>query len=148
MNEPFYQNGLRFTCQRCSACCRHDPGFVNLSEVDMNRLLEWSGLSRTDFIEKYCRWVEKGDGSEYLCLKEKKNYDCILWSDGCIAYQFRPYQCSSYPFWPSLVHNEDWWDANANDCPGIGKGEIHDQAKIAACLAQRKAEPYIRRDKK
>jgi Fe-S-cluster containining protein len=145
MDEPFYSNGLRFSCQRCSGCCRHDPGFVNLSEEDLGRLIQWAKMGREEFISIYCRWADRGDGYEYLCLKEKKNYDCILWDGGCIAYEARPFQCSSYPFWPSLLRDEDWWDANARDCPGIGKGDLHRIGEIETALAKRKAEPYIRR---
>ena len=35
-----------------------------------------------------------------LCLKEKPNFDCILWKDGCEAYEGRPVQCRTYPFDP------------------------------------------------
>jgi uncharacterized protein len=145
MSDEFYRDGLRFACQRCSGCCRFDPGIVNLSEQDLKRLLAWSGLTRDAFIAQYCRWVPKSDGFEYLCLLEKPNYDCILWDGGCIAYEARPFQCSSYPFWPSLLSDEDWWEANAQDCPGVNVGELHGKDEIKAYLTRRRAEPYIRR---
>ena len=148
MCEPFYKDGLRFSCQRCSSCCRFDPGIVNLSEQDLTKLLAWSALDRDRFIEAYCRWIPKGDGNEYLCLQEKSNFDCILWDNGCIAYENRPYQCSSYPFWTSLLTDEDWWEANAQDCPGVNKGDLHDRAEIEAHLTRRRSEPYIRRKAK
>lgn len=147
MNEPFYADGLHFSCQRCSGCCRHDPGVVRLSEQDLARLLAWSGLDRDGFISKYCRWVDRGDGTENLCLLEKKNYDCILWDQGCTAYESRPFQCSSYPFWPSLLRDEDWWAANAADCPGVNKGTLHERKEIESFLERRKREPYIMRKK-
>ena len=34
----FYSDGLRFECTRCSRCCRHTPGYVFLSENDVERL--------------------------------------------------------------------------------------------------------------
>lgn len=141
----FYRNGLHFECQRCSGCCRHDPGFVYLSEQDLVRLLDWSAMERDAFISSYCRWVPRGDGQEYLCLLEKPGYDCILWDNGCIAYESRPYQCSSYPFWQSLLTDEDWWDANAQDCPGIGKGRLYSREEIEERLEKRRKEPYIHR---
>lgn len=147
MKESFYQKGLRFSCQRCSSCCRHDPGFVNLSEKDLSNLIAWATTDRDSFIENYCRWVARPDGYEYLCLKEKENFDCILWSEGCIAYENRPFQCSSYPFWPSLLTDEDWWAANACDCPGVNKGVLHSAEEIELFLARRKEEPYIKRPK-
>lgn len=145
MNEPFYKDGLRFTCQRCSCCCRIDPGYVNLSEQDMENLQKWSTFDRDKVIDTWCRWVSKGDGYEYLYLREKPNFDCILWDKGCIAYESRPLQCSSYPFWVSLLTDEDWWEANAQDCPGVNKGALHDRAEIEGHLTRRRAQPYIRR---
>lgn len=143
--DSFYTGGLRFECRRCSACCRHDPGFVYLSERDLERLLAWSGLVRDVFIATYCRWVFRGSDEEYLCLLEKPGYDCILWDNGCIAYDARPLQCSTYPFWPSLLRDRDWWEANARDCPGIDTGRLYTAEEIDYRLEQRRQEPYIRR---
>lgn len=148
MSSPFYADGLRFSCKRCSACCRHDPGFVHISEQDLEKLCKWSSMSRDAFIQKYCRWVDRTDGYEYLCLLEKNNFDCILWDNGCIAYESRPFQCSSYPFWPSLLIDEDWWEANACDCPGVNNGPVHNREEIETFLARRRVEPFIRKPKK
>jgi uncharacterized protein len=145
MDDAFWHKGLRFSCARCSSCCRFDPGIVNLARADLDRLLAWSGLDEARFIETYCRWVPKADGFDYLCLLEKKNFDCILWDGGCVAYEYRPFQCSSYPFWPSLLSDEDWWEANGQDCPGVNRGKMHDRAEIEEYLTRRRAEPYIRR---
>jgi len=145
MHDSFYKNGLHFSCTGCSACCRHDPGFVYLSENDLERLLEWARLPREVFIRVYCRWVPRGDGFEYLCLREKSNFDCILWDIGCIAYESRPLQCSAYPFWPSTLMDEDWWNASAETCPGMNNGRLYTYEEITAFLDQRAAEPYIRR---
>lgn len=143
--DSFYKDGLRFECKRCSACCRHDPGFVYLSENDLERLTAWSALGRDEFIGKYCRWVSRGSNEEYLCLLEKPGYDCILWDNGCIAYDARPLQCSSYPFWSSLLRDEDWWEANARDCPGINSGRLYTAEEIERHLERRRREPYVRR---
>ena len=145
MPESFYSKGLCFSCQRCSACCRYDPGIVHVSEKDLASLMAWSGLDRDSFIDTYCRWLPQADGFAYLCLREKPNYDCILWDNGYIGYSNRPYQCSSYPFWPSLLADEDWWEANGRDCPGVNQGERHSKEEIEACLTRRRQEPYIRR---
>ncbi|EFW37495.1 YkgJ family cysteine cluster protein [Treponema phagedenis] len=147
MKRPFWESGLYFSCTRCSVCCRFDPGFVYLSETDFTNLLHWSELSEDDFIKKYCRWVEKNDGYEYLCLQEKPNYDCILWNEGCVAYQYRPLQCSAYPFWSSLLVDEDWWNVNATGCPGCNQGAYHAPEEIRAALLKERLQPPIRRKK-
>lgn len=145
MNEPFYKDGLNFSCQRCSSCCRHDPGFVNLSKDDIENLQKWSNFDKEHIIDSFCRWVDRGDGYDYLCLKEKPGYDCILWDEGCIAYEYRPLQCSSYPFWASLVSDQDWWESNAQHCPGIDKGMLYSRSEIEEHLTRRRNHPYIRR---
>lgn len=145
MDQPYYSNGLMFSCTHCSACCRHDPGFVYLSEKDLEKLLKWFTLERDVFISVFCHWVSCGDGFEYLSLKEKHNYDCILWDDGCTVYENRPLQCSIYPFWASLVQTKDSWNAAAVDCPGMNQGVLHDSYQIQTHLQRRCEQPYITR---
>ena len=141
----FWKDGLCFSCDRCSGCCRYDPGFVYLSPRDLQNLQTWASLERAVFIQKYCRWVLQGDGYEYLCLKELPNYDCILWDNGCIAYNYRPFQCSSYPFWDYLLENEQRWNANARSCSGINRGKWYSAEEIQGFLDTAKQFPVIRR---
>ncbi len=129
--EAFYKNGLYFSCQRCSNCCRLEPGYVYLSENDLTKLLDWFKLERDVFISEYCRWTPYYDGSEVLALKEKKNYDCIFWDKGCAVYDVRPLQCRTFPFWDYVIHNEESWLESSKDCPGINKGMFHGFNEIA-----------------
>ena len=125
MEEVFYKDGLCFECQQCSHCCRHEPGYVYLSERDLNKLLAFFKTDKESFIEKYCRYVPYYDGSEVICLKEKPGYDCIFWDNGCKAYEARPLQCSTYPFWSFILKSKKDWDSEAASCPGINKGKKH-----------------------
>ncbi|MEL3912431.1 YkgJ family cysteine cluster protein [Treponema pedis] len=145
MDNTFRKNGLKFSCTQCSACCRLAPGFVFLSEKDLALLLNWSSMTRENFITVYCRWVCHSDGFEYLSLREKSNYDCILWKNGCTAYEFRPLQCSAFPFWHSLVNDKNTWNEGCNDCPGMGKGKLHSSEEIQRILDKQEQEPAIRR---
>lgn len=117
-----YENGLNFECQRCSFCCGHSPGYVYLSRRDLDALCDFFKMSVKEFVEKNCRWVEYYYGAEVLALKEKPNYDCWLWEDGCSAYVARPVQCSTYPWWSWMVKSQEMWDDCAKDCPGMNKG--------------------------
>ncbi len=146
MSERFYAKGLRFACTRCNACCRHDPGFVFLRRSDADALAARLGLGYSEFVETYCRWVPVGGGVEHLSLKERSNYDCILWgAHGCSVYEDRPLQCRTFPFWASAVRSREAWDATAADCPGIGQGPVHGADEIEAQLAAGEAEPIITR---
>lgn len=129
MNE-FYEKGLNFECQRCSFCCGHSPGFVYLSRRDLLELCKFFNLSVKDFVNKYCRWADYYYGKTVLALIEKKNYDCILWENGCTAYKARPIQCSTYPFWSWMIKDEKTWNSCSEDCPGINKGKHWDKETI------------------
>lgn len=129
----FYDNGLKFECNRCSECCRLSPGFVYLSFSDLTKLCVWFKLSRKEFIDTYCRWVQYYDNTEVLCLKERSNYDCVLWdkvNGGCSAYGARPVQCSTFPFWSWLLKSKKDWDDSSKDCPGINNGRIWSKDEI------------------
>jgi Fe-S-cluster containining protein len=105
-----------------------------------------------EFIEGYCRWVPNLDGggrrSRKLSLKEKANYDCIFWKNGCSVYEARPLQCRTFPFWPSMLESSQSWAASsaAMSCPGMGKGTLHPMEEIEAILARQQAEPVITRE--
>jgi Fe-S-cluster containining protein len=146
--QPFYAEGLRFSCARCSACCRYESGYVFLSEKDIGLLAAGQKMDRDAFIKAYCRWVAFGGGVEHLSLKEKLNYDCIFWQDGCGVYAGRPLQCRTYPFWDSIMVSAEAWERAKSECPGMEKGELHSMSKIEAGLEARRTEPVITRGKK
>lgn len=118
----FYSDGLCFECQRCRYCCSSEPGYVFLSEKDLDNASREMGLDREAFISIYCRYVDFG--AYYLVsLKEKDNYDCIFLTDkGCSIYNGRPTQCRTYPFWSGVMESEKTWNEEKKLCPGIGKG--------------------------
>jgi Fe-S-cluster containining protein len=148
--QPFYAQGLQFSCARCSYCCRHESGFVYLSEKDLYRLAKEMGMGYTDFIETWCRWVPFDQGTERLSLKEKIGFDCIFWSDkdgsaGCSVYHARPLQCRAFPFWDSTVCSLRAWETAATGCPGINNGDLHSKDKIESFLKSLEEELIIER---
>ena len=150
---PFYAGGLRFSCKRCSQCCRHESGFVFLSENDVIRMAGAMKIGCEEFTLIYCRWVPQVNCVAQLSLKEKSNMDCILWTrsagtggeGGCSVYESRPLQCRSFPFWPSMLNSVDSWKAAAKDCPGMGRGDLHSSNAILEWIAMRQNEPIISR---
>ena len=86
----FYDDGLCFECQRCLYCCSQEPGYVFLSEKDIENGSQVLGLSKEEFIAIYCRYVDYGNYS-MVSLKEKDNYDCIfLTKNGCSLKMVAP----------------------------------------------------------
>jgi Fe-S-cluster containining protein len=155
----FYDQGLCFSCLRCSACCRYESGYVFLSRTDVDALAGTLKMGYTEFMEACCRWIPsiKGmeqEGTERLSLKEKSNYDCIFWggvpgrdkSGGCAVYESRPLQCRAFPFWPSALGSAGRWRAMALDCPGMNKGAFHSGREIASWLEKQEDEPVLTRN--
>jgi Fe-S-cluster containining protein len=143
---PFYAAGLRFSCTRCSSCCRKESGFVYLSENDLSRLTNVFQMDYTAFIATWCRWVPWGHGSERLSLREKSTCDCILWNGGCTVYRERPLQCRTFPFWDSTLCSQEAWMNTGNGCPGINTGELYERETIERFLRSMDDEPVIERE--
>ena len=143
-NGSFSSRGLRFSCTRCSACCRFEPGFVFLSARDVSVLQAALKLGREDFMTLYCRWVPNEDGKNRLSLTEKFNNDCVFWEkEGCRVYEARPMQCVTFPFWPSVLKDEGSWEMTAKECPGMNQGIKHSPGSIEKMMASRRNEPII-----
>ncbi len=121
---------IDFSCQRCSNCCRKEPGAVFLTENDVHKLAKNLNMAIENFLKECCRSLEK-DGKFVAVLKEKSNYDCIFWNDGCIVYEDRPLQCRTYPFWPFLVEDKKMVELEKKRCKGIGiKGNLSIEEKL------------------
>ena len=77
----FYDNGLKFECQRCSFCCGHSPGFVYLSKRDFDALRGFYNLSVKEFVEKYCRWADYYydiQGGSFISERFKYTFDYFV----------------------------------------------------------------------
>jgi Fe-S-cluster containining protein len=102
-------------------------------------------MDKKNFITKYCRWVTDTQGNKVLSLKEKNNYDCIFWDQGCTVYESRPLQCVSFPFWESIVSSKEAWNMASTGCPGINSGVLHNADEISSFVNSRIARPAIKR---
>ena len=140
--QPFYANGLRFSCTRCSACCRYESGFVYLSKNDVSMLAAQLKIGYNEVVDKYCRWVETY-GELRLSLREKSNYDCIFWDQRCVVYSGRPLQCRTFPFWQSILSSAEAWNCAAGSCPGMGRGDMRTREEIDDCLTRSSTEELI-----
>jgi uncharacterized protein len=115
--EPWYKDGLHFKCTGCGKCCTGSPGFVWLTEDDIEKLCGHFNLSKADFLEKYARKVNK----KYSLKEDDKTYDCVFLKEGkyCQVYKDRPIQCKTYPYWLENLHSKKDWDNKAKFCEGI-----------------------------
>jgi len=142
MERPWWDDGLRFACTSCGHCCRHEPGYVFLSEADVDRAAAGADVSTERFVEQYCRSVDLGLATR-LSLLEKPNHDCVFWNGGCSIYLHRPLQCRTYPFWPAILASKEDWDREARDCPGMNAGRRYSGKDISKLLSARERDILI-----
>jgi len=118
---PWYAAGLRFSCQRCGACCTGAPGYVWVQIEEVAAIAARLGMESVGFLSRYTRRVDGG-----LSLREEADGRCVLLESGfgCRAYEARPRQCRTWPFWVRIVATSASWQREAADCPGMGEGDV------------------------
>lgn len=118
--EPWYKDGLRFSCTECGQCCTGAPGYVWVTEDEVAEMAEQQKISVEQFVHQYIRRV-KGR----LSLRENpKTYDCVfLEGKKCGLYASRPKQCRTFPFWPDILKSKEHWISNESYCEGINNGD-------------------------
>jgi uncharacterized protein len=118
---PWYADGLRFRCQRCGACCTGAPGYVWLRIEEATAIAARLGVETSGFLARYTRRALGG-----LSLREEADGRCVLFESGsgCRAYEARPRQCRTWPFWARIVATPAAWQREAADCPGMGQGDV------------------------
>jgi Fe-S-cluster containining protein len=121
MADPWYKDGLRFTCTRCGHCCTGEPGFVWVNEAELAAIAALRGEPVEEVRGLYTRPAEGR-----RTLREKANGDCVFFERGvgCTVYAVRPRQCRTWPFWQSNVATPEDWEDTKSICPGSGKGEL------------------------
>lgn len=119
-NVPWFDKGLRFKCTGCGGCCTGSPGYVYLSESDLERLAVHHQLTPQEFAKKYTRLVD----GQYALLDRPTTYDCIFLQDKqCTVYEARPVQCRTFPWWIHNLRDEKDWEEAAKRCEGINHPE-------------------------
>lgn len=138
--DPWYAEGLRFACTRCGRCCGGAPGYVWVSQAEIEQIADALGLKAEAFSRRHTRRV----GRRYS-LNELDNGDCEFLArdeDGlarCTIHHVRPIQCRTWPFWDSNLRSARSWASAARDCPGMDQGEHHTLPVIQAALARNQA---------
>jgi uncharacterized protein len=131
--EPWYKDGLRFTCTGCGDCCTGSAGYVWVNAEDIARMAAQVKLSVEDFEAEYVRQV-----GVRKSLIEYDNGDCVFFdnkSRKCNVYSSRPRQCRTWPFWESNVRTPEAWQETCEVCPGSGRGKLYQLEDIQQQVA-------------
>jgi Fe-S-cluster containining protein len=133
---PQFKDGVRFECQGSGQCCmsRGTYGYVYFSAADRKRMAGVLGVSVGEFTRKHC---EKTEGLYHLKYPEK---DCqFLDGKRCMAYEGRPTQCRTWPFWPENMNAKIWNTEVAPFCAGVGKGKLYSPEEIKTIIDEANA---------
>ena len=126
----FFDEGIRFECTRCGACCAGEPGIVRATTAEVNAMAGFLGIDVKDFRQKYLYRLGDDWG-----VKEQEDGRCMLLGpEGCRVYPARPLQCKTYPFWPENLRSRYRWRQVKAECPGIGRGPLLDKETILDLL--------------
>lgn len=132
--KPWYHEGLPFTCTQCGDCCSGAPGYVWVVQEEIDGLAAKLGHTSDEFERLFVRKV-----GIRRSLKEYPDGDCLLLDPDtrkCTAYEARPRQCKTWPFWDSNLKTPETWARTCEVCPGSGQGKIHKLEAIEANRTQ------------
>ena len=132
--EPWYKEGLKFTCTGCGNCCTGAPGAVWVEDEEIERIAEHLGKSVGEVRLMHTRpWRNR------VTLTEFANGDCTFFDGNtrrCSIYPVRPTQCRTWPFWQSNLATEHDWTETQKECPGAGNGDFFSREEIEQRLVQ------------
>ena len=133
MTAAWWKQGVRFECQGSGRCCvsHGESGYVYLTRADVRRLGKALGLTVAQVEARWCRRTE----GRLALLDAEGTADCIFLKDRrCSAYEGRPTQCRTWPWWPEIMGARAWSKAVRDFCPGAGKGRLWTAEEILAVL--------------
>ena len=130
MSEPkWYADGLRFRCTQCGNCCRNhgEYAYVYLTEVELKEIPQHLGISRAEFLARYC---SKEPGSWWSLRMDQPACPFLSADSRCAIYAVRPKQCRTWPFWEENLPEEVWKGPVKECCPGIDEGPLVSAAEV------------------
>jgi Fe-S-cluster containining protein len=140
--QPWYSDGLCFSCTQCGNCCSGAPGYVWVTRPEIRALAEHLGLTLEEFHARHLRRVGNA-----LSLLELPGGDCEFLerrdagTTRCRIHVVRPVQCRTWPFWKSNLQSSQAWEITGRSCPGINRGPHHPLPVIQAALADNGRRP-------
>ena len=136
-SQPWYAGGLRFSCTCCGNCCTGPPGYVWITDDEIDRLAAHLKQPADEVRRLHVRTINGRQS-----LRERRNaqgeYDCVFLKPlpgdrpgrhgrggvrkrGCSVYAARPLQCRTWPFWGGLLQSREAWDHSKQTCPGLDR---------------------------
>lgn len=116
---PWFNEGLKFKCTGCGQCCTGSPGYVWVTEEEMEAIAQLLNIPLKKFKRTY---VRQRDNRYALVEKKTENHSCIFLKENkCQIYNARPTQCRTYPWWKENLTTQESWALAAKNCEGINE---------------------------
>jgi Fe-S-cluster containining protein len=114
---------LPFDCTGCGKCCKTE-GSVYLSPAEISAAADFLSVTSDTFIETYAsNTITDGKtSSPWIQLRNRKEGPCVfldLETNQCQIYSVRPVQCSTYPFWPTIMKSRQAWNEEVRHADGV-----------------------------
>ena len=106
-----FQTKNMYICTGCGDCCRW-PGYVKVTDSEIDNIADAIGMSSEAFIEKYTYLTED---RKSLSIIDNELGHCYFFDDEksqCKIYDQRPSQCRNFP----LKWNFENWE---DKCPAL-----------------------------
>lgn len=119
-SQPWFRDGLNFTCTQCGDCCTGAPGVVWVTDEELQEIALLLDKPIGEIRLFHTRLVRGR-----VSLTEYQNGDCTFFDPRtrhCKVYKSRPIQCRTWPFWNSHLKTEESWQRVCDVCPGAGTG--------------------------
>lgn len=133
--NEWYADGLRFECTMCGACCTGTPGFVHFSDEEARAIADRLGVTVEQFLDRYTH--DTSVGRSLTEHPTEHGLDCVFLDREsmpgkaiCSIHDIRPTQCRTFPFWPEHLRSPHTWSKVAQECEGIGRGELTSLVQI------------------
>lgn len=105
-------------CETCGGrCCNGESGNIWVTRDESRALADALGMTPEAFARDYLKKVgyrvsigERQEGENFACLLYDRN------KGGCSAYEARPAQCRTFPFWDYFRERPH---EAAAECPGV-----------------------------
>ena len=126
--EPWYREGLQFTCTQCGDCCTGAPGVVWVTDEELREIADYLGKPIGEIRLFHTRLIRGR-----MSLTEFANGDCTFFDPRgrkCTVYKARPVQCRTWPFWNSHLASPQAWQSVCEKCPGSGEGAFFSLEQI------------------
>lgn len=163
------EKGFTFQCQGCGRCCSNEiDGYVYLYMDDIKNMATSLQVSLEELAEKYLMVVfytyniynEKlvktgkvkrmhtlairssaGQSSCQFLYKQGDNYLCRI-------YEYRPIQCSSYPFWDTIMTHSKNFIETELICAGFNYENKRQNVVLSARSKKRDSQNSVKLNSK